>query len=251
MTGLAAAAETLRALHRPGTPLILPNAWDATSAMVVAEHGFPVVATSSAALARSLGYDDGEQAPASEIFAALGRITSRVGVPVTADLESGYGLPPADLVAEMLKAGVVGLNVEDTDHAHARALRDPDEQAERIAAIKAAGRSSGVDIVVNARVDCFLPGRPGDTGLADGLGRARRYAAAGADCVYPILLDDESGIERFVAESGAPVNVMLHPGGPGLDRLRALRVARVSLGAGLARIAFDAVAAHLESLRAE
>jgi 2-methylisocitrate lyase-like PEP mutase family enzyme len=244
VTDPAAQAAALKGLHHNGSPLILPNAWDAASARLVAEHGFPAVATTSAGVAAALGYDDGENVPVAEMLAAVRRISRRVEVPVTADLESGYGLAPTDLVEALLEAGAVGLNVEDTDHA-AGGLRDAGEQADRIAAIKAAGRTAGVDIVLNARVDVFLSGGA----VEDGLARARRYAAAGADCVYPIFLADAAAIGRFVAEAGVPVNVMLHPKAPDLARLAELRVARVSLGRGLEQAGAAGITAKLETLK--
>lgn len=230
-------AATLRALHQPGNPLVLPNVWDPGSAKLVAARGYPAIATTSAGVAVSLGYADGEATPPEEIFAALKRITRWVSVPVTADLESGYGLPADELVARMTDAGVIGLNIEDSDHSRGKAQRPTAEQADRIAAIRAVG-----DVVINARVDTFL--RDGE--LADGLDRARRYLDAGADCVYPIVLADEAAIAEFV-ELG-PTNVLLRPGAPDRRRLADLGVARISLGGGLAAIAVKAVTDALDAL---
>lgn len=230
-------AATLRALHKPGNPLLLPNVWDPGSAKLVAGRGYPAIATTSAGVAISLGYADGEQTPPDEMFGALKRITGAVSVPVTADLESGYGLPAAELVARMIDAGVVGLNIEDSDHSRGKAQRPAAEQAERIAAIRSAG-----DVVINARVDTFL--RDGD--VEDGLDRARRYLDAGADCVYPIVLADEAAIARFV--DLGPTNIMLRPGAPDRHRLAELGVARISLGGGLAAIATKAVTEALDRL---
>jgi 2-methylisocitrate lyase-like PEP mutase family enzyme len=220
---LAEAADALRALHVPGRPLVLPNAWDATSARLVEQAGFPVVATSSAALVAALGYEDGGTAPPDEVFAAVGRISRAVPVPVTADVEDGYGLDAGELVDALLGAGAVGCNLEDrgvTAEAH----------AERVAAVKAAGRARGVDLVVNARVDSFLQG----AGIDDAIARGRAYRAAGADCVFPIFADD---VGRFVAEVGGCVNAIARVDDPQLDRLAELGVARISFGPGLARAA--------------
>ncbi|GAB2975965.1 hypothetical protein GCM10017788_40890 [Amycolatopsis acidiphila] len=147
-------AAALRALHVPGNPLLLPNAWDADSARLVEEAGFPVVATSSVAVAAALGYADGEQAPAEEMFAAAARIARAVSVPVTVDAESGYGLPAAELAERLLGAGAVGCNLEDTDHARG-GIRAVGEQADRLAAVREA---AGQDLVLNARIDLFLEG---------------------------------------------------------------------------------------------
>ena len=135
-------AAALRALHVPGEPLILPNAWDAATARAVAAAGFPAVATTSSGVAESLGYEDGEETPAGEMLAAVRRIARVVDVPVTADLEGGYGLDPADLAQRAVAAGAAGLNFEDTDHANAPRLHDIGAQAGRIAALKAARTSS-------------------------------------------------------------------------------------------------------------
>ena len=182
-------AAALRGLHVPGDPLVLPNAWDAATARAVAAAGFPAVATTSSGVAESLGYEDGEETPADEMLAAVRRISRVVDVPVTADLEGGYGLDPADLAQRAVAAGAAGLNFEDTDHANAPRLHDIAAQAERIGALKAAQ-----DLVVNARIDVFLNGGP----VAEGLERARAYADAGADCVYPIGIVDEATIAAFV-----------------------------------------------------
>ncbi|MFF5987984.1 isocitrate lyase/PEP mutase family protein [Prauserella flavalba] len=226
-------AGLLRELHVPGRPLVLPNAWDADSARLVEEAGFPVVATSSVAVARSLGYGDGEQAPAAEMFAAAARIARAVSVPVTVDAESGYGLAPSELAERLLATGLAGCNLEDTDHPRG-GLRDAAQQADRIAAVREA---AGEDLVLNARVDVFL-GASGAAGeralLPDALDRARRYLEAGADCVYPIHVRDPGVLRAFTeAVRPAAVNATYLPGGPGLADLAGLGVARISLGGGL------------------
>jgi 2-methylisocitrate lyase-like PEP mutase family enzyme len=213
-------AAALRALHVAGDPLILPNAWDAGTARLVEEAGFPAVATTSSGVADALGYADGEQTPVDEMLAAVARVARAVAVPVTADMEAGYGLPDAELAARVGDAGAVGLNLEDTDHAHHPALVPAERHAARIARIKDAA-----DLVVNARVDVHLRG--GET--REALERARRYRDAGADCVYPIGIADEATIAAFCA-LGFPVNVLLRPGAPPIERLAELGVARISLG---------------------
>jgi 2-methylisocitrate lyase-like PEP mutase family enzyme len=216
-------AAALRALHVAGDPLILANAWDAHTARLVEQAGFAAVATTSSGVADALGYEDGEQTPADEMLAAVARIARVVEVPVTADLEAGYGLDGAELAQRLLAAGAVGLNFEDTDHANHPALQPVEEQTARIAAIKAGG-----DVVLNARIDVHIRG--GDTEAA--LLRARCYRDAGADCLYPIGITDEATIAQFV-EIGVPVNVLLRPGAPSIARLAELGVARISLGGGL------------------
>jgi 2-methylisocitrate lyase-like PEP mutase family enzyme len=234
---LAAHADQLRGLHVPGSPLLLVNAWDPPSARRLAHDGYPAIATTSAGVAEALGYEDGNVTPPDEMLAAVGRIAAVVDVPVTADLEAGYGLEPRKLVEGLLQAGAVGLNFEDTDH-ETGALTDAERHAERLAAIKQAGRDSGVDVVLNARVDVFLRGGE----LDDAVRRGRLYAEAGADCVYPILARGQDAIRRLVEEVGAPVNVLVMPGGLTLEQLAELGVARASFGEGLMRVAMEAAA---------
>lgn len=232
---LAKEAQLLRSLHRPGDPLVLPNAWDAASARAVEAAGFPVVATGSAAVAEALGYADHEAAPVDEMFAAAARIASAVSVPVTVDLESGYGLPARELVDRLLAAGAVGCNLEDTSHRDG-GLTDVDAQAAWLADVRAAASAAGVDVVVNARVDVFVRQAGEPAGRVDeAIRRGRAYAVAGADCVYPILVDDEASIGRLVDGIGAPVNILARPQAPSLARLAELGVARVSYGPGLHR----------------
>jgi 2-methylisocitrate lyase-like PEP mutase family enzyme len=248
VTELAERARALRELHRPGDPIVLPNAWDPPSARRLAATGAAALATTSVGVAEALGYEDGERTPAGEMLAAVGRIAAAVEVPVTADLEAGYGLSPDELVAGLLEAGAVGLNQEDTDHATGQ-LADPDANAERLAAIKEAGRSAGVDVVLNARVDSFLRAAPDADPAAvldDAVARGRRYAEAGADCVYPFAARGRAAIRRLVTEVGAPVNIVGVPGGLGRSQLASLGVARISFGGGLAQRALDAAAAEVE-----
>jgi 2-methylisocitrate lyase-like PEP mutase family enzyme len=237
-------ADRLRALHVPGTPLLLPNAWDAASARLVEAAGFPVVATSSAAVAESLGHADHEAAPPGEMFAAAARIARAVQVPVTVDAEAGYGLAPAELAGRLRDAGAVGCNLEDTDHA-AGGLADPARQAERIGALRAADP----DLVINARVDVFLTAADQHAVLDEGIRRAQAYLAAGADCVYPILIRETDVLAGFVdAVRPAAVNVNYLPGGPDLASLGGFGVARISLGTGLWRITRSFVAESLRRL---
>jgi 2-methylisocitrate lyase-like PEP mutase family enzyme len=248
VTSLADQAGRLRELHRRGDPVVLPNAWDPPSARRLAATGAVALATTSVGVAEALGYEDGEATPGAEMLAAVGRIAAAVEVPVTADLEAGYGLAPEELVAGLLEAGAVGLNQEDTDHATGR-LKDPNTHAERLAAIKAAGRRASVDVVLNARVDSFLRAAPDadpEAVVDDAVARGRRYAEAGADCVYPIEARGRAAIRRLVEESGAPVNIVAVQGGLGRSELAELGVARVSFGGGLTRLALEAAAAEVE-----
>ncbi|MDQ0583001.1 2-methylisocitrate lyase-like PEP mutase family enzyme [Streptomyces rishiriensis] len=233
--------DDFRRLHHgrlPGDPLVLPGPWDAASARVFADAGFPALATPSAGVAASLGYADG-LTPADEMFAAVARIVRAVDVPVSADVEGGYGLPPKELVERLLETGAVGCNLEDSVDG---VLKDPREHAEWLAEVR---RAAGDRLFVNARIDTFAHG---DGDPAGAIERAAAYVAAGADCVYPIgaptavlpLL--RSGIQ-------GPLNVggRVDGEGPSPAGLGELGATRVTFGPGLQRRA----AAALREISAE
>jgi 2-methylisocitrate lyase-like PEP mutase family enzyme len=232
-------AATLRALHVPGDPLVLPNAWDAASARMVEAAGFPVVATSSFATARILGYDDGEATPVEEVLAAAARIVRAVSLPVTVDFERGYGLSPPELVERFAATGAVGLNMEDSDPPTGEMI-DPAEQADFLAAVRSAAVSAGVDLVINARTDSFLRtvGSPQEQVEAS-IDRGARYLAAGADCVYPIAAGDPNSIRALVEGVPGPVNIGYRRGKLSITELAALGVARVSFGPALQQHLYD------------
>jgi 2-methylisocitrate lyase-like PEP mutase family enzyme len=235
---LAEQAEHLRQLHHGPGVLVLPNAWDAASARAFEAAGFPAVATTSAGVVEALGHADGEQAPVDEVLAALARICGAVSVPVTADLEAGYGLDPAALVDGLLDAGAVGCNLEDTDHRGGGPLVDAETQADRLAAVKETARRRGVDVVLNARIDVHLRAvGPEELRLDEAVRRGRRYREAGADCLYPIGVADEPTIAAMVEGTEAPLNVYLRRGAPSVSRLAELGVARATFGSGLMRAA--------------
>jgi 2-methylisocitrate lyase-like PEP mutase family enzyme len=244
-------AATLRALHVPGEPLVLPNAWDAASARMVESARFPAVATSSFATASILGYDDGEAAPVADVLAAAARIVRAVRVPVTVDFERGYGLAPAELVERFAATGAAGLNLEDSDPASG-AMVDAAEHAGFLAAVRSAAVAAGVDLVINARTDAFVrrAGSP-DEQLAASLDRGARYIGAGADCVYPIGASDPAAIRTLVDGIPGPVNVAYGRGRLPLAELAALGVARVSFGPALQRHLYDTFASvHLAAVAA-
>jgi 2-methylisocitrate lyase-like PEP mutase family enzyme len=240
-------AAALRALHVPGDPLVLPNAWDAASARLVEAAGFPVVATSSAATAAVLGYEDGEWTPVEEVLAAAARIARAVRVPVTVDFERGYRLAPAELVERFAATGAVGLNLEDSDPSSGE-LVDAGEQADFLAAVRASAVSQGVDLVVNARTDAFLrrAGSPAEQ-LAASVDRGTRYLGAGADCVYPIGVADPAVLRALVEAVPGPVNAGYGKGRLSLGELAAVGVARVSFGPALQRRLYATSAAALFS----
>jgi len=249
-TDLRARCELLRSLHRRGDPLVLPNAWDVATARAVVEAGFAVVATTSWGVAAALGYDDAERAPADEMLAAAARIARSVEVPVTVDAEAGYGLEPAELVAALCDAGAAGCNLEDTEWPDG-SLRDPEQQAEWLAAVREAASGAGYPLVINARVDVFFhpfladEGGPQEGFVTEAVRRADAYLEAGVDCVYPICLWEPNALRRFVSEVSGPVNIVLEPKAPSIAELSELGVARVSWGPLLQ---WDAIARFKEQL---
>jgi 2-methylisocitrate lyase-like PEP mutase family enzyme len=239
--------DLLRSLHVRGTPLVLPNAWDAASAQAVVAAGFPVVATTSGGVAASLGYEDHEDAPADEMLAAAARIARSVEVPVTVDAESGYRMSPKDLVDALAHAGAAGCNLEDTDHTTGR-VTDAGRHADRLAEVRAAAVERGYGLVINARIDVFLVDggeHPQRALLDEAVGRGQAYRAAGADCVFPIFLSDADVIASFVEAVHAPVNVLALPKAPSIPQLSELGVARVSYGSSLHRRVMQDLATFL------
>ncbi|WP_432028635.1 isocitrate lyase/PEP mutase family protein [Streptomyces sp. 1222.5] len=230
-------ALAFRALHVPGRPLVLPNAWDAASAAVVAEAGAAAVATTSAGVAWAFGAADGDRLDRDRALEAVARITAAVRVPVSADIEGGYAEDPAgvaDTVRAVLAAGAAGVNIEDARYDGGEALRPVAEQAARIAAVRAAADRAGVPLFVNARIDTFLRGA-GGVDLT--LERAAAFLDAGADGIFvPGAVDPET-IKALVAGIDGPVNILLLPGAPPVAELAALGVARISAGSGLAEAA--------------
>jgi 2-methylisocitrate lyase-like PEP mutase family enzyme len=251
MADLSAKAAALRSLHKPGDPMLLANVWDVASARMVEEVGYQAVATSSSAVAHAFGQPDTDSMPLDIAFGAVERVASAVSLPVTADLEAGYQLPADEFIRRLLGTGAIGCNLEDGDHHGPGPLVPVEVHAERVTAVKAAAAKAGVEVVINARVDVYVRkiGEP-DVQLKEGIRRGRAYLEAGADCVYPIMISDERAIGAFVDGVGGNVNVNLRPGTPGLDTLRRLNVARVSMGGGLFRIAITAAREAAEALKA-
>jgi 2-methylisocitrate lyase-like PEP mutase family enzyme len=228
--------ELLRSLHRPGEPLLLPNAWDVATARAVVAAGFPVVATTSGGVAATLGYSDHEGAPGDEMLAAAARIARGVNVPVTVDAEAGYGMEPDELVAALRSMGAAGCNLEDSDWP-AGELRDPDRHAEWLGAVRQAASDAGYPLVINARIDVFLGPFLGGAGpgtqaelVPEALRRANAYLETGVDCVFPITLWETDALRHFMSEVRGHVNVVRLPQAPSLAELAELGVARVSWG---------------------
>jgi 2-methylisocitrate lyase-like PEP mutase family enzyme len=222
-------AALLRSLHHAPPLLVLPNAWDVASGRVLAAlAGCRALATTSAGVARSLGFEDGELAPPKEMIGAAGRIAAAVELPVSGDLERGYGDPPGTARAAW-DVGLSGINFEDSTHGAMVAL---DEQTAAIAEVRAAAPA----LVVNARIDLFLRGA-GPAGVDEAVERGNAYLAAGADCVYPILCPAEA-IGELARRIDGPVNVVATPTTPRPGELERLGVARLTFGGGLAAAAY-------------
>ncbi len=222
----------MRALHHGERPLVLANAWDAASARLVEEAGFPAVATTSAGIAYALGYADGERVSRKEMIQVVRRIAAAVAVPVTADLEAGYG-PGADAmertIRDLVGAGAVGLNLEDARGRARRKLLPPAAQVERVRAARAAAEAVEVPVVINARTDAFHFAKEGRA-VAEALERGNAYLEAGADCVFVPFVREPRMIDELVRGIRGPVNILGGPGAPTVDELAALGVRRVSVG---------------------
>ena len=239
-------AEALLRLHDRSRVLLLANVWDVASALAVEAAGFPAIATASAGISASLGYRDGERIPRDEMLQVVERIARAVRVPVTADLEGGYG-DPAGTVEAALRAGAVGMNLEDSSREEPP-LVGIEAQAARIGAARAAADRLGVPFVINARTDVyFFPG--GDERFTETVARARAYRSAGADCIFVPGVRDPALIGRLAAAIDAPLNVLAGAGSPDVATLFRLGVARVSTGGSLMRTALTAARRAAEELR--
>src|SRR5713101_4105816 len=226
-------AEDFLALHHGKRILVLPNGWDVPSARVFEDAGFHAVATSSAGMLVSLGYPDGEVVGRDEFVSAVRRIARVLSVPVSADIVAGFGKTTKEVVATVraiLKAGAVGINIEDFAHA-TKKLFPIERQVENVKAIRKLGETMAVPVVINARTDAirFAEGNE-DARFKEAIRRATAYRDAGADCVYPMGLVDAASIAAFVLALDFPVNVMVRKGLPPISELQRLGVARVSFG---------------------
>jgi 2-methylisocitrate lyase-like PEP mutase family enzyme len=212
--------------------LVLPNAWDAGSARIFVEAGFKALATTSAGIAFSLGYPDGERISRDEMLAAVSRITRRIDVPITADMEAGYGITPthvAETVRGVIDAGAVGMNLED--RVEDKPLIDFPLAVERVRAARAAADAAGVPLVLNARTDAFEAAelRPAQR-FEEAVKRGNAFREAGADSVFVPFVGDRDTIERLVQSIRAPLNILGTPTAPTLKDMATLGVRRVTFG---------------------
>jgi 2-methylisocitrate lyase-like PEP mutase family enzyme len=234
-------AEAFRLMHRAPKTLALPNAWDVASARIFEDTGFPAIATTSAGVANSLGYRDGEQISRDEMLGVVRRVAAAVSVPVTADLEAGYAKDPeglAETARALIDAGGIGLNLEDATGDPADPLFTLEQHVARIKAIREAGAAAGVALVINARTDRYWKG-PGDEKqrLEGAIVRGNAYLQAGADCIFiPGAIKRET-IEALCRGISGPINILAIKGVPPIAELEGMGVARVSVGSGIMRAA--------------
>jgi 2-methylisocitrate lyase-like PEP mutase family enzyme len=229
-------AEAFRAMHYGANPLLLVNVWDIASARIIEEAGFPAIATTSAGIAFAEGHPDGQEIHADRMFARIAQIAGAVRVPVTADVEAGYGEGPErafQTARNVVFGGAVGMNFEDATGDRGRPLAELSLQLERIRAIREAAEKFEVALVLNARTDVYLL----QIGQAsqrydETVRRLSAFREAGADCVFVPGVKDLPTIERLVADLRCPVNVLAMPGSPSIPQLAAAGVKRVSLGSG-------------------
>ncbi len=227
-------AIALLSLHTGGGLLILPNVWSPIGARILQARGYPAVATASAAVSSSLGYRDGERIKRATMVDMIGRIARSVDVPVTADIESGYGRTVSELeetVHEVISAGIVGINLEDQLGPDG-ALRSVEDQCQRIAAVREVVGRQDLPFVINARVDSYLsPIFPStEAATEEAVSRAWAYSEAGADCIYPIGPGDEETVRVLRTRIDAPLNILGTRGGAPLPVLEAIGINRVSFG---------------------
>ncbi|MEV7420471.1 isocitrate lyase/phosphoenolpyruvate mutase family protein [Streptomyces sp. NPDC089919] len=230
------AARAFTALHTAAAPLALANAWDVASARIVEAAGAPAVATTSAGVAWSIGAPDGDALGRARAVELVERVVAAVGVPVSADIEGGFGASPEEVgetVAAVVRAGAAGINIED-------GARDPAAFAERLAGARAAATAAGSELYVNARIDTFLAGlgEPGAARLDETLRRARTYLAAGASGIFVPGVTDLEVVAELARGIDAPLNVLVGPGDPSVAAFGAVGVARVSLGSSVAAAAY-------------
>lgn len=226
-------AESLLRLHQPGAALLLPNAWDAASARLFEQAGFPAIGTTSAGIAFAQGYRDGEQIGRDEMVQVIARIVSAVHVPVTADIEAGYGAAPAKVaqtIQRVIAAGAVGVNLEDSTGDPAGLLYPLAAQTARIAAARAEAQRAELPLVLNARIDTYLADGEPQARFDETVRRANAYLRAGADSIFVPFISDPALIQRLVRAIPGPLNILAQPSASSAPELFKLGVARVSIG---------------------
>jgi 2-methylisocitrate lyase-like PEP mutase family enzyme len=240
-------------MHQSGDILVLANAWDVSSARIFEQAGFPAIGTTSAGIALSHGYPDGQKISRDEMLQVVTRITRSVSIPVTADVEAGYGENPAevaDTVMRVISAGAAGLNIEDSTKKPENPLYNVETQVRKITMIKNVADLLEVPLVINARTDILIAGKGDPTSrLKEAIIRGKEYRKAGADCFFPVGAIDSHTISAIVAQVGGPVNILATNGVLPVAELSRLGVRRVSVGSGPARATFGLVKRIAQELR--
>jgi 2-methylisocitrate lyase-like PEP mutase family enzyme len=238
-------AEQFRKLHQGPPILVLPNAWDVASARILEELGYPAIATTSAGVAFSLGYPDGQRISRDQMLEVVARIAHAVRVPVTADMEAGYGTSVKDMIETtkaVIASGAIGMNLEDVTGDDESSQVDIALQGEKIRAIRKTASSLGVPLVLNARTDIYLmPIGPAETRLDRTVERLRGYRQAGADCLFAPGVRDGETIRKLATALDGPLNILLMPDGPSLGELEKMGVARASAGSAVMRATLSLV----------
>ncbi len=246
-------AVDFRLRHRGIGVLLLPNAWDVVSARIFEEAGFTAIATTSAGIAFSLGYPDGQRISREEMIARIARIVRAVKLPVTADLEWGFGSTPEEVARttrEVIEAGAVGMNLEDASGRADQPLLPLEQAVEKIKAVRETAAQMRVPMVVNARTDVnLLEGGNPDADYRETVRRLNAFRDAGADCVFAPGIKDAETIGRLVKDVACPLNVLAMPGTPPISELEKLGVARVSVGSGFIRATLSSLRAMAEELK--
>jgi 2-methylisocitrate lyase-like PEP mutase family enzyme len=246
-------ANAFREMHHGGKVLVLPNVWDVASARIIEDAGFSAIATTSAGVAFSLGYPDGQKIPRAEMLARVARIARAVKVPVSADVEAGYGDRPedaAETATGVIEAGAVGVNLEDGTEDAEHPLVNLTLQLEKIHAVREAALQSTVLLVLNARTDVYLNqvGAP-ELRYSETIKRVLAYRDAGADCVFVPGLRDAATVAQLVKDAQCPINILAGPGSPSIHELEKLGVARVSLGSAPMRATLGLLRRMAEELK--
>ena len=244
--------KLLNTLHHNGKLLVLPNIWDPLGAVLLESLGYPAVATASASVAFSNGYPDGEKIPFKELLFILKKITNSVSVPVTVDIESGYAENNKALkenIKLLIDVGIAGINLEDSNPVDKKII-SIEAQCEKLGLVRNTASEMGMPFFINARTDVYLKADDlsGEEKLRETIRRGKAYRDSGADCFYPISIKEKEKLEIIIKEVGLPVNVLLLPGIPDFETLKAIGIARVSLGPGFLKTAINAMKNIAEKL---
>ncbi|MFA5298035.1 MAG: isocitrate lyase/phosphoenolpyruvate mutase family protein [Lutibacter sp.] len=239
-------AKQFHKLHHSGKMLVLPNIWDSLGAVLLESLQYPAIATASASMAFTNGYNDGENLPFNDFLTLLTKITKSVAIPVTADIESGYASGDKQLeenIKQFISTGIVGINIEDSDKA-TNTLIPTEIQCNKIRLIKSVSAKMGISLFINVRTDVYIHGEEFETAeskLEETIKRGLAYKSAGADCFYPIVMRQEQDIKKTIEQLQMPINILTLPGIPELSTLNKMGVARVSLGPSFLKIAIRAM----------